>query len=321
MGNYCSGTVIIKGDHNTLSLMNVLLNRLEDCAAVSGFDGDEEWLPHIFTEEITSEGVFCEGCRSNSPTELEVYIRVSRGTGEDFFRDLALNMCMEVIWDYVSDYDNKEYRCHYMPDRKRTTPDWTLRSEESLNEDAEDFTSGPGSVSTQSGSPQSHFLNKLDLFSTPTSPTYGSYAPAVGKPKFLGIPKCDDAKLADQIEQHLNAAVALYRASNAATALIHSQCLANLYQAAYLVKQVANRHSDNPRIAESIEIYELNNTHSTLYGAFGVRAFDVTIGMTFKGRHPLALTRVMFEGIVGAAVMLFAEVHSARFSNIQWPSV
>lgn len=79
MGNYCSGTVIIKGDRNTLTLMNVLLNRLEDCAAVSGFDGDEEWLPHIFTEEVTSEGVFCEGCRSNSPHGAGgLYSRISR---------------------------------------------------------------------------------------------------------------------------------------------------------------------------------------------------------------------------------------------------
>lgn len=87
-----------------------------------------------------------------------------------------------------------------------------------------------------------------------------------------------------------------------------------------MVKQVADRLSDNPRVAESIEVYELNNTYSTLYGAFGVRAFDVTIGMPFNGRHPLALTRVMFDGIVGAAVMLFAETYSARFSKIQWPS-
>lgn len=319
MGNYCSGTVTIKGDHNTLTLMNVLLNRLGDCASVSGFDGDEEWLPHIFTEEVTSEGVFCEGCRSNSPTELEVYIRVSRGDGEDFFKDMARNMCMEILWDYVDDYDNKEHQCHYMPDQKCTTPNWTLRSEESLDEE-DDFTSGSGSAPAQGGSPRSPLLSKLDLFSTPTGPTMRSYSPAVSKPKFLGIPKCDDAKLADQIEQHLNAAVALYRVSSAATALIRSQCLANLYQAAYLVKQVADRLSDNPRVAESIEVYELNNTYSTLYGAFGVRAFDVTIGMPFNDRHPLALTRVMFDGIVGAAVMLFAETYSTRFSKIQWPS-
>lgn len=76
---------------------------------------------------------------------------------------------MEIFWDYVDDYDNKEYQCHYMPDQKRTTPNWTLRSEESLDEE-DDFTSGPSSTTACGGPPRSPLLSKLDLFSTPSSP-------------------------------------------------------------------------------------------------------------------------------------------------------
>lgn len=81
----------------------------------------------------------------------------------------------------------------------------------------------------------------------------------------------------------------------------------------YLVKQVADSLSDNPRVAKSLQVYELNNTHSTLYDAFGVRAFDVTFAMSANGNNPLSLTPFLFNSVVDAVELLFEETLSTPY--------
>lgn len=76
--------------------------------------------------------------------------------------------------------------------------------------------------------------------------------------------------------------------------------------ATYLVKQVF----DNLRVAKSPRVYELNNTPSNLYGAFGVRAFDVMFSMSANGNNPLSLTPFLFNSVVDAVELLFEETLS-----------
>lgn len=135
MGNYCRGTATLSGDRATLDLIYVLCQRLGDCAAVSGFDADEEWLPHIFTTEVTEEGVFCEDCGLKGDA-LELCIKVSRGTGCEFFEDMANALSLSIVWKFVSDWDDEQYVYTYTPARE-TTLRWALRSEESLDEEDE----------------------------------------------------------------------------------------------------------------------------------------------------------------------------------------
>lgn len=136
MGNYCEGTARLIGDKDTLNLIHVLCQRLDECASISGFDGDEDWLPHIFTEEVSEDGIFYEGGGFDKQ-DLELYIRASRTTGDEFFADMAQGLGITVKWVYTNEYDNKEYSREYTP---RGTPirPWVLRTEESLDKAAEE---------------------------------------------------------------------------------------------------------------------------------------------------------------------------------------
>lgn len=87
--------------------------------------------------------------------------------------------------------------------------------------------------------------------------------------------------------------------------------------AAYLVKQVADNLSDNPRVSKSLLAYELNNTYSTLYSAFGVRAFDVTFAMSANGNNPLSLTPFLFDSVVDAVELLFEEIPSTPIRHLK----
>lgn len=87
--------------------------------------------------------------------------------------------------------------------------------------------------------------------------------------------------------------------------------------ATYPVKQV----SDNLRVAKSLQVYELNNTHSTLYDAFGVRAFDVTFAMSANGNNLLSFTSLLFDSVVDAVELLFEETLSTPIRHLKLSSV
>lgn len=87
--------------------------------------------------------------------------------------------------------------------------------------------------------------------------------------------------------------------------------------ATYLVKQV----SDNLRVAKSPRVYELNNTPSNLYGAFGVRVFDVTFAMSANGNNLLSFTSLLFDSVVDAVELLFEETLSTPIRHLKLSSV
>lgn len=87
--------------------------------------------------------------------------------------------------------------------------------------------------------------------------------------------------------------------------------------ATYPVKQV----SDNLRVAKSPRVYELNNTHSTLYDAFGVRVFDVTFAMSANGNNLLSFTSLLFDSVVDAVELLFEETRSTPIRHLKLSSV
>lgn len=87
--------------------------------------------------------------------------------------------------------------------------------------------------------------------------------------------------------------------------------------ATYLVKQVADSLSDNQRVAKSLQVYELNNTHSTLYDAFGVRAFDVMFSMSANGNNPLSFTSLLFDSVTAAVELLFEETLSTPIRHLK----
>lgn len=130
MGNYCNGSIYCTGDKDTLQLLNVLTQRLDDCAAISKIDGDTDLLTHIFKEEYSSEGIFYEGGGFEGET-LELYIRASRTTGVDYFQQMASGLGITIKWQYVDDYDGKEHTKTCKP--KKDAPVWELRSEEELD--------------------------------------------------------------------------------------------------------------------------------------------------------------------------------------------
>ncbi len=87
--------------------------------------------------------------------------------------------------------------------------------------------------------------------------------------------------------------------------------------ATYLVKQVADSLSDNPWVAKSPRVYELNNTHSTLYSAFGVRALDVTFSVSANGNNPLSFTPFLFDSVTAAVELLFEETLSTPIRHLK----
>lgn len=125
MANYCDGTATLSGPKDTLDRIESLVSRLDDCAMASGFDGDMDWLVHIFEKEYSGEGIFCEGCWRNGD-RLEMQIRAKSTDGEDFFRQMATGLDISIEWDYVSDYDGKAYHAAFGPGRG---PAWELRPE------------------------------------------------------------------------------------------------------------------------------------------------------------------------------------------------
>lgn len=135
MGNYCNGTATLKGNCDTLELLSVLVERLDDCVGVSGFDGDEDWLMHVFKQEYSTEGIFYEGSFFEK-SNLVLQIRACRTTGDDFFRQMATGLQVEILWDYVSDDTGKEYKRTFKP-VKDGIP-WKLRTEEELDGDEPD---------------------------------------------------------------------------------------------------------------------------------------------------------------------------------------
>ena len=134
MANYCNGTATLSGAKDTLDRIETLISRLDDCAAISGFDGDADWLPHIFKEEYCGEGIFCEGCWRNGD-KLDIYIRAKSTDGEDFFRQMATGLAVAIEWDYVSDYDDEKYHATCLPGQG---PAWELRSEAEIDGDEEE---------------------------------------------------------------------------------------------------------------------------------------------------------------------------------------
>ncbi len=130
MGNYCNGTITCKGPHDLLDLLNVLTNRLDDCAGVSGFDADEDYLMHIFKEEYSTQGIFYEGGDFEGD-DLQMYIRAARTTGEEYFSAMASGLGITIKWAYTSDMDYSHHTKTFKP--KKNAPKWELRTEEELD--------------------------------------------------------------------------------------------------------------------------------------------------------------------------------------------
>lgn len=131
MGNYCNGTATLTGDRDTLDLIYVLAQRLDDCAEVSKFDADTDWLQHIFKEEYSQDGIFYEGGEKNQDGSLELDIRASRTDGHEFFQGMASGLNLTIRWVYISDYDGREHKKTFKP--KKGSLVWELRSEDELD--------------------------------------------------------------------------------------------------------------------------------------------------------------------------------------------
>lgn len=136
MGNYCNGTITVSGPKETLDLLYALTERLDDCASVSRFDADADFLLHIFKEEYSTQGIFYEGGGMNDDGTLELYIRASRTDGRDFFQDMASGIGCTIKWVYVDDYDGREHRKTCKP--KKDAPVWEFRTLEELDPDWDD---------------------------------------------------------------------------------------------------------------------------------------------------------------------------------------
>lgn len=88
MSNVYYGTATFVAPRETLEHLYKLLSRLDECAAVSGFGGSEEWIGHIFKERVVTEGVFCTGCALGRGG-LEVYLRCVGEPGFDTLQSIA----------------------------------------------------------------------------------------------------------------------------------------------------------------------------------------------------------------------------------------
>lgn len=290
MGNYCNGTATLRGDRNTLELIHVLAGRLYDCAAVSGFDSDEDWLPHIFTEEVTDEGIFYEGGGFNKG-ELELYIRVSRSTGCDFFEAMATGLNLNVTWCYVSDYDDKEYVFEYAPHPERKIIPWKLRTEESLDGDDEDE-DDTGDAGQQPYTPQP--------FSS------GLRQPYTPQPFSYGLRQCDLAGSAQGIRPNLSTQknvivdtgntiythclmastlAAGFRYGNPPAEVV-ARVAADLYLAGSTLVNLINSEHLVVLIQNQQKFDELRGRCGAMQTYFNSNAFDVTVGT--KVRPPVS---------------------------------
>lgn len=134
MGNYCSGTAILRGKKDTIDRIALLCDNLYELSKVSGFDGDDDWLIHIFTKEISGEGIFYEG-HHRLDDGMELYIRAARTDGEEFFEEMAKQLGIEIMWEYVSDFDDKQHTYLYNADCKACIGKWELSTLEDEDED------------------------------------------------------------------------------------------------------------------------------------------------------------------------------------------
>lgn len=153
MGNYCNGSALIKGDEEVLQRILFLCDNIGECSDASRFDADSDWLIHIFTKEVSQEGIFCDGCNLEDDI-LEIYIRASRTTAQDFFREMAEQLGLEITWGYVNDSDKRGHTYVYNPGGKKHLGQWELRD---LDEEEEDevlpaYSSGVQAMSLDSSS-------------------------------------------------------------------------------------------------------------------------------------------------------------------------
>lgn len=132
MANYCNGTILVIGDIDTLNQMSSLLNLLTTCSRVSGFNADNDWMPHIFTTEVTEDGIFYEG-HTLLNGSLEVYVRAARTDGKQFFKTMAEQLGVELVWTYVSDFDGKEHTFTYNRGQAKCLGEWKLRTLDVIN--------------------------------------------------------------------------------------------------------------------------------------------------------------------------------------------
>lgn len=97
MGWHTYGTARISGDKEVIDLMTYALEHLADCAAISGHDADSDWLAHIFVDNVTEDGVFCDSIDREGDV-LALGIRCNKCNGCDFFKTLSSMMGVIVEW-------------------------------------------------------------------------------------------------------------------------------------------------------------------------------------------------------------------------------
>lgn len=142
MANYTNGTATISGNRETIKKLEEALSLLDEGLAYeTGYDADDDWLPHIFKGgEVTGDGVFYEGGGENLDGSLDVYYRVKSGDGLHFFQFLAETLGLVVSLKYTNDYDEEEsFTEQFIPKSDKQTRELYSRKDlEGDNDDSRD---------------------------------------------------------------------------------------------------------------------------------------------------------------------------------------
>ncbi len=135
MASYSEGTMTLSGDRDILDLVYVLCERIEDCADISDYDGDTDWIGHILKQPELDEGIFVEGCYKEG-NNVVIQFRGMSTDGKNFAQEMSTGLGLTVKIEGSSDWDDKPYRCTCHP-KKKGTP-WILRTEDELDADFDD---------------------------------------------------------------------------------------------------------------------------------------------------------------------------------------
>lgn len=129
-GPDCQGSITVSGDSNVIEALKKALDSMGLCAESSGFNFPPDWLPHIFTEQVTDLGIYYEGNVLMNGA-LEVYIRTQGTDGTDFFESMANQLGVCVLWIYSKNVDRQERR--YNSFGLTRIGKWSIRSSEGLS--------------------------------------------------------------------------------------------------------------------------------------------------------------------------------------------
>lgn len=172
--------------------MCVLCQRLDDCASISGFDADSNWIGHIFKTEPLTLGVFVDYVQRVKGM-LTLHVHAVHAPGENLLLQIACSLGVTIVYQYTDEDGDAFYR-KYTPDMVCDASNISLRTEESLDVDIKE----EDAMETQATPVESVWPGEV------------SYGPSSGLSSMNLFSRRESAKSADAVSSSSREGAAFY---------------------------------------------------------------------------------------------------------------